>query len=101
MKSRKIRWAGACSAYGESRGLYRVLVSKLEGKRQFGRPMHRWEDKIKMNLQEVGCGCMDWNDLAQDEGRAKSLAPAWRRTTITHVLVILHRYMFRPVCWLS
>jgi hypothetical protein len=87
IKSRRIRSAGACSTYGESRGLYRVLVAKLEGKRQLGRPMRRWEDNIKMDLQEVGCGCMDWIDLAQDERRAKSLAPAWRRTAITHVLV--------------
>jgi hypothetical protein len=44
---------------GERRGMYRVLVGKPEGKRQLGRPTCRWEDNIKMNLQEVGCGCMD------------------------------------------
>jgi len=47
---------GACSTYGESRGLYRVLVGKPEGKRQLERPRLRWEDNIKMNLQEVGWG---------------------------------------------
>jgi hypothetical protein len=57
---------GACSAIGEERGVYRVLVGKPEGKRPLGRPRRRWEDNIKMNLQEVGCGGMDWIGLAQD-----------------------------------
>jgi len=48
---------------GERRGLYRVLVGKLEGKRPHGRPRHRWEDNIKMDLKEVGYGCMDWSWL--------------------------------------
>ena len=61
---------GACSAYGgEGRSLYRVWVRKPEGKRPLGRPMRRWEDNIKMYLQEVGCGGMDWIDLAQDRDR--------------------------------
>jgi len=51
---------GACSTNGGRRGVYRVLVGKPEGKRPFGRPIRRWEDNIKMNLQEVGCGGMDW-----------------------------------------
>ena len=51
---------------GDSRGLYRVLVGKTEGKRPLGRPSCRWEDNIKMDLQEVGCGGMDWIDLAQN-----------------------------------
>jgi len=50
---------GACSTYGERRGVYRVLEGKLEGKRPFGRPRLRWEDNIKMDLQEVGWGGMD------------------------------------------
>jgi len=54
---------------GERRVAYRVLVGKPEGKRQLGRPRCRWENNIKMNLQEVGCGEMDWIDLAQDRGR--------------------------------
>jgi len=49
---------------GESRGLYRVLVGKPEVKRPLGRPRHRWEDNIKMDLQKVGCEGMDWIDLA-------------------------------------
>ena len=59
---------GACSAYGERRGVYRVLVGKPEGKRPLGRPRHSWED-IKMDLQEVGCWGMDWIELAQDRDR--------------------------------
>jgi len=50
----------------ERRGVYRVLVGKLEGKRPLGRPRLRWEDNIKMDLQEVGCEGMDWIDLAQN-----------------------------------
>jgi hypothetical protein len=55
----------ACSTYGERRGVYRVLVGKPEGKRPLGRPRCRWEDNIKMDLQEVGCEGMDWIYLAQ------------------------------------
>jgi hypothetical protein len=51
---------------GESRGVYRILVGKPEGKRPLGRPRHRWEDGIKMDLQEVGCGGMYWIYVAQD-----------------------------------
>ena len=54
---------------GEWRGVYRVLVGKPKGKRQLGRPRRRWEDNIKMDLQEVGCGGMDWIELAQDRDR--------------------------------
>jgi hypothetical protein len=53
----------------EGRGVYRVLVGKPEGRRRLGRPRHRWEDNIKMNLQEVGCGGMDWIELAKDRDR--------------------------------
>ena len=54
---------------GERRGMYRVLVGKPEGKRPLGGPRHRWEDNIKMDLQELGCGGMDWIELAQDRDR--------------------------------
>ena len=64
---------GACSAYGERRGVYRVLVGKPEGKKPLGRPRHRWEDNIKMDLQEVGCGGMDWIELTQDMYRWRAL----------------------------
>jgi hypothetical protein len=60
---------------GEGRGVYRVLVGKLEGKRPLGRPRHRWDD-IKMDLQEVGCGGMDWIELAQDRNKWRTLVNA-------------------------
>ena len=60
----------ACSIYmEEGRGVYRVLVGKPEGKRQLGRPRLSWEDNNKKVLQEVGCGGMDWIELAQDRDR--------------------------------
>ena len=58
---------------GERRGVYRILVGKPEGKRPIGRPRRRWEDNIKMDLQEVGCGGMDWIELAQDRDRWREL----------------------------
>jgi len=61
---------------GERRGVYRVLVGKLEGKRPIGRPRHRWEDNIKMDLQGVGCGGTDWIELAQDRDRWWALVHA-------------------------
>jgi hypothetical protein len=54
---------------GEGRGVYRILVGRLEGKRPLGRPRRRWEDNIKLDLQEVGCGGVDWIDMAQDRDR--------------------------------
>jgi len=67
---------GECSAYGEKRGVYRILVRKREGKRPFGRPRSRWEDNIKTALQEVGCGGTDWIELAQDRDRCRALVNA-------------------------
>ena len=60
----------------EERGLYRVLVGKPEGKRQLGRRRRRWVDTIRMDLQEVGCGYMDWIGLAQDSDRWRTLVSA-------------------------
>jgi hypothetical protein len=68
VKSRRMRWAGHVARMGEGRGVYRVLVGKPEGKRPLGRPRHRWEDNIKMDLQDVG-GAGDWMELAQDRDR--------------------------------
>jgi hypothetical protein len=56
--------------------LYRVLVGKSEGKRPLGRPRRRWKDNNKMDLQEVGCGVMDWIELAQDRDRWRALVNA-------------------------
>jgi hypothetical protein len=60
----------------EERGVYRVLVGKPEGKRPLGKPRRRWEDNIKIDLQEVGCGGMDWIGLAQDRDRWKAIVNA-------------------------
>ena len=64
MKSRRMRWVGHVARMGDRRGVYRVLVGKPEGKRPLGRPRRRWEDNIKMDLQEVGSGGLDWIELA-------------------------------------
>jgi hypothetical protein len=61
---------------GEGKDVYRILVGKPEGKRPLGRPRCRWEDNIKMDLQEVGCGGMDWIRLAQDRCRWRALVNA-------------------------
>jgi len=76
IKSRRMRWVGHVARMGERRGVYRVLVGKPEGKRVLGRPRHRWEDNIKMDLPEVGCGNMDWIKLAQDKDRWRALVNA-------------------------
>jgi len=76
IKSRRMRWAGHVAHMGEGRGVYRVLVGKSEGKRPLGRPRPRWEDNIKMDLQEVGFRGMDWIKLAQDRDRWRALVNA-------------------------
>jgi hypothetical protein len=68
-----MRWAGNVARVGEGRGMYTVLVGKPEGKRPLGRPRRRWEDNIKMYLQEVGCGITEWIELAQDRDRWRAL----------------------------
>jgi len=62
-------WAGHVARIWERRAIYRVLVGKPEGKRPLERPRRRWEDNVKMDLREVGCGGMDWIELA--EGRER------------------------------
>jgi len=73
IKSRRVRWAGHVARMGELRGVYRVLVGKPEGRRPLGRPRRRWIDNIMMELQEVGCGYMDWIGLVQDRDRWRTL----------------------------
>jgi hypothetical protein len=70
VKSRRMRWVWHVV---EERGVHSVLVGKPEGKRPLERPRHRWEDNIKMDLQEVGGGCGDWMELAQDRDRWRTL----------------------------
>jgi hypothetical protein len=69
MKSRKMRWAEHVARTREKTNTYRMLMGKPEGKRALGRPRHRWDDNIKMDLREIGWGGMDWIDLAQDRDR--------------------------------
>jgi len=76
IKSRRIRWAGHVAHMGEVRVVYRVLVGKPEGRRPLGRPRRRWADNIRTDLQEVGCGYMDWIGLAQDRDRWRTLVSA-------------------------
>ena len=66
IKSRRMRWVGHVARIGEESGVYRVLVGKPEGRRPLGRPRRRWVDNIRMDLQEVGCGYMEWIELALD-----------------------------------
>jgi hypothetical protein len=76
IKSRRIRWAGHVARMGKKRSVYRVVVWKLEGKRPLWRPRRRWQDNIKMDLQEVGCGSMDWIELPQGRDRCRALVSA-------------------------
>ena len=72
IKKRRMRWAEHVAHMGE-RGIYRVLVGKSEGKRPLRRSMHRWEDNIKTDLQNEGCGGMEWIELAHDRDRWQAL----------------------------
>jgi len=72
-KIEKNEMGGHVAHMGEGSGVRRVLVRKPEGKRSLGRPRRRWEDNIKMDIQEVGGGCEDWMELAQDRDRWRAL----------------------------
>ena len=76
IESRRMRWAGHVACMGERRGVYRVLVGKPEEQRPLGRPRRVWEDNIKMDLQEVGCGGVDWIELAHDRDRWRACVNA-------------------------
>ena len=73
---RRIRWVGHVARMGERRGVHRVLVGKPEVNRPLGRPRRRWEDNIKSDLQEGGCGGMDWIELARNRDRWRALVKA-------------------------
>jgi hypothetical protein len=75
---------------GEEGGVYRVLVGKSEGKRPLGRPRRRWEDNIRMDLQEVGCWSMDWIGLAKDRDR-------WRAIVIAVMTLRGNLTSYKPV----
>jgi len=76
IKSRRMRWVGHVARLAERRVLYSVLVGNPEGKRPLGRPRRRWQDNTKIDLQELGCGGMDWIELAQDRDRWRALVNA-------------------------
>jgi hypothetical protein len=82
IKSRRMRWAGHVARMGEGRGVYRVLVGKPEGKRPLERPRRRWEDNVRMDLQEVGCGCVDWIGLTQERDRWRALVSEVRNLRV-------------------
>ena len=85
VKSRRMRWAGHVVRMGEGRGVHRVLVGKPEGTRPLGRPRRRWEDNIKMYLQEVEGGCEDWMELAQDRDRWRALVSTVRNLRVPKI----------------
>jgi hypothetical protein len=76
VKSRRMRWVGHVARVGQERKVYKVLVGKPKGKRPFGRPRRRWEDGIRMDLREIGLGCVDWFRLAQDRDRWRAVVSA-------------------------
>ena len=76
IKSRRMRWAGHVARMGEEWEVYRIWVGKPEGRRPLGRPRLRCVDNIRMDLQEVGCGCMDWIGLAQDRDKWRTFLGA-------------------------
>jgi len=76
MKPIRMRWAGHVACMGEERVVYGFLVEKPEGKRPLGRPRRRWVDNIRMDLQVVGCGYIDWIGLVQDRDRWRTLVSA-------------------------
>ena len=76
IKSRRMGWAEHVARMGEGRGVCMVLVGKPEGRRPLGRPRRRWVYNIRMDLQEVGCGYMDWIGLAEDRESWRTLVSA-------------------------
>jgi hypothetical protein len=73
IKSRRMSWAGQVAQMREKRNAYRILVGKPEENRPLGRPRCRWEDTVRMDLREIGCGGMDWIDLPQDRDQWRAL----------------------------
>ena len=78
-----MRWAGHVARMGERKGVYGVLVGKPEGKGPLGRPRHRWEGNIRLDLWEMGCEGMDWIELAQDRDRWQALLNAVMNLRVT------------------
>jgi len=83
IKSRRTRWAGHVAHMGQSRGVYRALVGKPDGKRPLGRPRPRWEGNIKIDLQELECRGMEWIELAEESDRWRTLVSAVMKLRVT------------------
>jgi hypothetical protein len=79
IKSGRMRWTGNVARMGDRRGTFQVLVGRPERRRPLGRPRHRWENNIKMDLQEVGWGGMECIDLAQNRDRWHALVNAVKK----------------------
>jgi hypothetical protein len=73
IKARRMRWAGHVARMEDVRGAYNILVGRPEGRRPLGRPRHRWEDNINMNLREIGFGNVDWSHLDHDRDRWRAV----------------------------
>jgi hypothetical protein len=82
VKSRRMRWAGHVARMVEGRDVHRGLMGKPEGKRPLGRLRRRWDDNLKMDLQQVGGGCGDWMELAQDRDRWRALVSTVRNLRV-------------------
>jgi hypothetical protein len=76
IKSRRMGWTGHVERMGEGRKVYRLLVEKPEGNRPLERPRRRWEDGIRMDLREIGCGGVEWIHLAQGRDRWRAVVNA-------------------------
>jgi hypothetical protein len=76
IKSRREIWAEHVARMGEERKVFKILVGKLEEMRPLGRPRHRWEDGIRMDLREMGWGCMEWIQLAENRDRSWTVVNA-------------------------
>ena len=82
IKSKRMRWAGHVTCMEETKGVYRVLVEKPDEKRPLGRPRRGWEDNIKTDLQDVGCGDMDWIEVAQNRVSLQALLNAVMNSSV-------------------
>ena len=83
IKLGRIRWVRHVAGMGKCRGVYSALVGKPEGKKPLGRPKRSWEDTIKTDVQEVGCGGIDWMELAQDRDKKRELVNAVMNLRVT------------------
>ena len=76
IKSRRLTWVGHVTRMEEGRSAFKILTSKPTGKRPLGRPRHRWEDNIRMDIEEIGINAGNWDDLAQDRDYWRALVNA-------------------------